>query len=539
MSGCCPGREGPGEDRSVYFLDVGYHSPFPIVGTLRWQWSNKGTGTLFRTHLWQVCGRRQLPLEYFSPGISGHSTSGREAIPEFLTRRQWHRRVLALALPIIAANLTQPLLSIVDTAIAGHLAAPSALAGVALGGLFFNIVYWAFGFLRMATTGLIAQAHGADDPPALRATLVRALALGLGIGAALVAVKMPLVAGALDLLGGSADASAAAHDYCAARLWAAPMALGNYVVLGYLLGRQRATTALLIQAFINLANMAAAAGFVYGLDWGVEGLGAATALADLLGFALGAAILWRSRAPGLGPLIWRDLAERAALARLILVNRDIFLRTLCLLACFAWFTHEGARRGDAILAANALLMNLQTFMAYVLDGFAQAAESLVGAAIGARARRDYDLALRISTFWGGGERRGVLARLCGPRAFDRLRLDRPGRGAHGGADLSALGGAFADRLGMELPARWHLYRRNANQGSQEHDGAGDGLFSRHHLGAPARLRQSRPVGGADGADAGPRRRARPAAAAHRADGIRGVALSRRRGARRSARYPRP
>ncbi len=304
-------------------------------------------------------------------------------------------------MPIIAANLTQPLLSIVDTAIAGHLAAPSALAGVALGGLFFNIVYWAFGFLRMATTGLIAQAHGADDPPALRATLVRALALGLGIGAALVAVKMPLVAGALDLLGGSADASAAAHDYCAARLWAAPMALGNYVVLGYLLGRQRATTALLIQAFINLANMAAAAGFVYGLDWGVEGLGAATALADLLGFALGAAILWRSRAPGLGPLIWRDLAERAALARLILVNRDIFLRTLCLLACFAWFTHEGARRGDAILAANALLMNLQTFMAYVLDGFAQAAESLVGAAIGARARRDYDLALRISTFWAG------------------------------------------------------------------------------------------------------------------------------------------
>ena len=340
-------------------------------------------------------------LNIFPPAFPGIQPLGEKRFPEFLTRRQWHRRVLALALPIIAANLTQPLLSIVDTAIAGHLAAPSALAGVALGGLFFNIVYWAFGFLRMATTGLIAQAHGADDPPALRATLVRALALGLGIGAALVAVKMPLVAGALDLLGGSADASAAAHDYCAARLWAAPMALGNYVVLGYLLGRQRATTALLIQAFINLANMAAAAGFVYGLDWGVEGLGAATALADLLGFALGAAILWRSRAPGLGPLIWRDLAERAALARLILVNRDIFLRTLCLLACFAWFTHEGARRGDAILAANALLMNLQTFMAYVLDGFAQAAESLVGAAIGARARRDYDLALRISTFWAG------------------------------------------------------------------------------------------------------------------------------------------
>lgn len=356
--------------------------------------------------MWQVCGRRKPCPENFSPRISGHSSHGRIKIFEPLSQRQWHRRVLALALPIIAANLTQPLLSIVDTAIAGHLSVPAALGGVALGGLFFNVVYWAFGFLRMATTGLIAQAHGADDAQALRATLIRALTLGFGIGLVLVAAKVPLVSAALALLGGSADASAAARDYCAARLWAAPMALGNYVVLGYLLGRQRAATALLIQAFINIANMAAAAGFVYGLGWGVEGLGAATALADLLGFALGAAILWRSRLPGLGPLLWRDLAERAALARLVLVNRDIFLRTLCLLACFAWFTHEGARRGDAILAANALLMNLQTFMAFVLDGFAQAAETLVGAAIGARVRRDYEQALRISTLWAGASAMG-------------------------------------------------------------------------------------------------------------------------------------
>jgi len=315
--------------------------------------------------------------------------------------RGWHGRVLALALPIIAANLTQPLLSIVDTAISGHLSAPASLGGVALGGLFFNTVYWAFGFLRMATTGLVAQAHGAKNGAALRATLARALILAVAIGAVLVAVKGPLLAGALAVLGGSPDVTEAAHSYCAVRLWAAPMALANYVVLGTLLGRQRASTALLIQASINLINMIAAAVFVYGLGWGVAGLGGATALADTLGFLFGAIILWRIRPRGLPRLDLATLVERGAVARLILVNRDIFLRTLCLLVCFAWFAHEGALQGDTILAANAVLLNLQTFMAFVLDGFAQAAEALVGEAIGARARVDYEHAIRISTLWAG------------------------------------------------------------------------------------------------------------------------------------------
>jgi MATE family multidrug resistance protein len=317
------------------------------------------------------------------------------------SHRLWHRRVLALALPIIAANLTQPLLSIVDTGISGHLAAPASLGGVALGGLFFNTVYWAFGFLRMATTGLVAQAHGAGDGAGLRATLVRALILALAIGLVLVAVKGPLIAAALALLGGSPEVTGAARNYCAVRLWAAPMALANYVVLGTMLGRQRAATALLVQASINLVNMVAAIGFVYGLGWGVTGLGGATALADTLGFALGAAILWRIRPRGLPPLDLAAIVERAAVARLVLVNRDIFLRTLCLLVCFAWFAHEGALQGDTILAANAVLLNLQTFMAFVLDGFAQAAEALVGAAIGAHARTDYARAIRVSTLWAG------------------------------------------------------------------------------------------------------------------------------------------
>ncbi len=147
--------------------------------------------------------------------------------------------------------------------------------------------------------------------------------------------------------------------------------------------------------------MIAAFIFVYALDWGIGGLAGATALADVVGFALGASILWRTRPKGLTPLIIADLFERGAVMRLILVNRDVFLRTLCLLVCFAWFAHEGARQGDDVLAGNAMLLNLQTFMAFVLDGFAQAAEALVGAAIGAGVLAAYRAAVRISTLWAG------------------------------------------------------------------------------------------------------------------------------------------
>lgn len=320
-------------------------------------------------------------------------------LSDAITARQWHRRVLALSLPIILANLTQPLLTTVDTGISGHLPGPAYLGGVALGGLFFNIVYWGFGFLRMATTGLAAQSFGAGDRTGLRANLLRALLLAFAIGAALVLLKGPLIAAALALLGGSAQVKAAAASYCGVRLWSAPLALANYVVLGHLLGLQRATVALLIQAFINLANMAAALLFVYGFGWGVAGLGGATACADAVGFVAGAAILWRSRPRGLPVPRWGELLEGEAVRRLLLVNRDIFLRTLCLITCFAWFAHEGAAQGDTILAANAVLLNFQTFMSYVLDGFAQAAEALVGEAIGARHRLAYRLAARISMVW--------------------------------------------------------------------------------------------------------------------------------------------
>lgn len=310
-----------------------------------------------------------------------------------------HRRVLALAFPIVLANLTQPLLGAVDTAVAGHLEGAQYLGGVALGGLVFNFVFWGFGFLRMGTTGLVAQAHGARDAAGIRLSVLRALIVAFALGAAVLALQVPLLSFALTALGGSDAVRATALAYSHARIWSAPFALANYVVLGYLLGVQRVRLALVAQVFINAVNIGAVLLYVYGFGWSIAGIGAATATADACGFALGAWMLWRLRPRGLGPLAAHALVDRAALTRLIALNRDIFLRTLCLLGAFGWFAHLGAQQGDATLAANALLLNFQTFMAYGLDGFAHAAEALVGAAAGARDRATFRQAVRVTLLW--------------------------------------------------------------------------------------------------------------------------------------------
>ncbi|WP_260853956.1 MATE family efflux transporter [Paraburkholderia sp. BCC1886] len=339
----------------------------------------------------------------------------------------WHRRVLTLAFPIVLANLTQPILSVVDTAVAGHLDGPSYLGGVALGGLFFNFVFWGFGFLRMGTTGLVAQAHGASDHARLRNDVVRALLLAAFIGALVLTLQIPLIDYALRAIGGSAEVQRQGRAYCDARIWAAPAALGNYVVLGWLLGTQRVRLALVSQVFINSVNIVAVLLYVYGFGWGIAGIGAATATADALGFVLGAFLLWHGWPRGLPKLNRAALLDPAALRRLFTLNRDIFVRTLCLLASFGWFAHLGARQSDAILAANALLLNFQTFMSYGLDGFAHAAEALVGAAIGARNRHAFTQAVKITALWSAIGALGFSLIYFGTGAWIVERLtDQPG-----------------------------------------------------------------------------------------------------------------
>ena len=300
----------------------------------------------------------------------------------------WYRRVFLLAIPLILSNLTQPLLSTVDTILSGHLPGPAALGGVALGGIFFNSIYWTFGFLRMATTGLVAQAHGAEDEDQLMHHFGRAFLIAMLIGAAILLVQTPLISIALKLLGASEDARANAQIYCSIRIWSAPASLANYTILGYLLGRQRARAALLLQAAINVVNVLVALALVLGLHWGVAGIATATLSAEWAGCLMGLAILLTS---GIHPrhLRWSELLHGPSLRRLFSLNRDILLRTISLVAAYAWFTRSGARMGDAILAANAVLLNFHMIASYGLDGFANASEALVGQAIGANRRADF------------------------------------------------------------------------------------------------------------------------------------------------------
>ncbi len=308
----------------------------------------------------------------------------------------WYRRVFLLAIPLILSNLTQPLLSMVDTILSGHLPSPAALGGVAVGGIFFNSIYWTFGFLRMATTGLVAQSHGAGDQDQLMHHFGRALLTAALIGALLLAVQRPLISAALALLGASSEVHRNALLYCSIRIWSAPAALANYTILGYLLGRQRARTALLLQAAINLVNMAVALALVLWRHWGVAGIATATMTAEWTGCVLGLAIMLASGARA-SHLRWSELVDGASLRRLFALNRDILLRTLSLVAAYAWFTRTGAHSGNAILAANAVLINFLWIAGYGLDGFANATEALVGEAIGAGRVADFRAVLKASS----------------------------------------------------------------------------------------------------------------------------------------------
>jgi MATE family multidrug resistance protein len=309
---------------------------------------------------------------------------------------QWYRRVFLLAVPLILSNLTQPLLSTVDTILSGHLPGTSALGGVALGGIFFNTIFWTFGFLRMATTGLVAQAHGAGEQDQVLLHFSRALLSALAIGLLILVVQGPLISIALAALGASAEVRQNAHLYCGIRIWSAPASLANYAMLGYLLGRQRARTALVLQAVINVVNVLVALYLVIPQHWGVAGIATATLTAEWCGCLLGLAILsmsglrWRE-------LRWPGLLHGPSLRRLFSLNRDILLRTLSLVAAYAWFTRTGAKQGDAILGANAVLMNFHWIASYGLDGFANATEALVGESIGAQRRADYVAILKSST----------------------------------------------------------------------------------------------------------------------------------------------
>jgi len=319
------------------------------------------------------------------------------------------RRALSLAWPIVLAQAATATTGIVDTAVMGRFGSAADLAAVGVAAVVFSFLYWGFGFLRMATTGLTAQAEGAGDTPESRAILVRALIMAGVLGMAIL-ISFPLVSRiALALFQAEADVESLASAYFFARIWGAPAALMGFVVTGWLIGTGRTGALLAFQVVMNAVNAVLDAWFVAGLDWGPAGIGAGTAIAEWVALGFG---LWAVR-DGFGPRA--KLGERSAITALFDANRDIMIRTLALLFSIAWFVNSGARQGTAALAGNEVLLQFIAVAAFVLDAFAFVAEKEAGAAYGARDRGALLRAMRITSeialafavgfslvFWLGG-----------------------------------------------------------------------------------------------------------------------------------------
>lgn len=354
---------------------------------------------------------------------AGHPAAGADAGADAASVS--HRAILRIAVPVMLSNLSTPLLGLVDLAVIGRLPDPAYIGAVALGALIFSFVFWGFGFLRMGTTGLTAQALGAGDAAEVRAGLGRALLIAAVIGLGLIALQWPIGAVAFALLDGSAKVEALAHDYFAVRIWAAPATLANYALLGWFIGLGRARTALALQLLLNLANMLLDLLFVLGLGLGVAGVAAGTLIAEMLAAAAGLAAARRLLHEAGGRVSWPALLERAQLRRALAVNRDIMIRTLALILVFVWFTAQGARQGDVLLAANAVLMQFVGVAAYFLDGVAFATEALVGRAAGAAQRALLRLALRRTTLWAAALAlaASLAFALLGPALIDLLSVD--------------------------------------------------------------------------------------------------------------------
>jgi MATE family multidrug resistance protein len=301
----------------------------------------------------------------------------------------------------MVANLTTPLIGIVSTIAIGRLGDATLLGGVAIASVIFDCLFWLFAFLRMSTLAFTAQALGAGETQDLRAWLVRGLVVAAVAGTALIVLQMPLAAVLLATMGGSDGVTRAARTYFSIRIWSAPLALANYVVLGWLIGQARARLALAVQVAVNVVNMAATIALVLVLNAGIAGAAIAAVVAEATGLGLGVLIAWRLT-DGQPPVRRAVLLDRAKLMRMLSVNRDIVIRTAALISAFLFFTAQGARSGDVTLAANAVLNNFLLISAFFLDGLANAAEQLCGRAYGARQRVAFSSAVQLVVLWGFG-----------------------------------------------------------------------------------------------------------------------------------------
>lgn len=341
-------------------------------------------------------------------------------------------RVLRIAAPIVLANLTTPLLGAVDTGVVGQLGEAAPIGAVGLGAVILTFFYWAFGFLRMGTAGLAAQALGAGEAREVVALLVRGLLVAGAAGLGLILLQGPLFAAGFAVSPASEEVEGLARSYMEIRIWGAPAAIAAYAITGWLIAAERTQAVLLLQFVVNGVNILLDLWFVLGLGWGVEGVAVATLIAEWSGAVLG---LWLCRGAFRGSA-WRDRAlvlDGARLRRMAAVNGDILIRSILLEIGLAAFVFRSAASGDVTLAANQVLMQFIMLAAHALDGFAFAAEALVGKAMGGRNRAALRRAAWLASLWAMGTAGliSVVFALAGPGIIALMTNAEPVRDAAG------------------------------------------------------------------------------------------------------------
>ena len=312
------------------------------------------------------------------------------------------RQILQIALPSIVANITVPLLGMIDVAIVGHMGSAAYIGAVAVGSMIFNLVYWLFGFLRMGSSGLTAQALGRRDLTEIIRLLIRALAVALGIALLLIICQEPLRWLMFWLIGPTSDVTTFATTYFYIVIWGAPAMLGLYSLSGWFIGMQNTRIPMFISIMQNVVNILASLTLVYGFGMKIEGVALGTVIAQYVGFVVALGLLIRYYGRLSRHLVMKGTFVREAMGRFFNVNRDIFLRTLCLVAVNLFFTSAGARCGAVILSVNTVLMQLYLFFSYFMDGFAYAGEALGGKAYGAKNGEAFRETLRHLFLWATG-----------------------------------------------------------------------------------------------------------------------------------------
>ncbi|KIN73624.1 DNA-damage-inducible protein F [Sulfitobacter guttiformis KCTC 32187] len=307
--------------------------------------------------------------------------------------------MLHLALPIVLSNATVPILGAVDTGVVGQMGLAAPIGAVGIGAIILSAVYWVFGFLRMGTVGLTAQAEGQGDAGEVAALLTRALMIGLGAGVVIIAFQGAIFWASFRLSPASAEVEGLARAYMAVRVWSAPAAIALYGITGWLIAQERTRAVLALQLWMNGLNIVLDIWFVMGLGWGVQGVAFATAIAEWSGLALG---LWFCRGvfAGVAWRAWAVVFDGPRWTRMMGVNTDILIRSLLLEAIFVSFMFMGAGQGDVTLAANQVLLQFLMIASYALDGFAFSAEALVGRAFGARDPVRLRRAALLAAGWG-------------------------------------------------------------------------------------------------------------------------------------------